>query len=820
MSAPVRRFLRQIKSHLFFKTIQVISLVIGFTVFRVLLSLAMKDLGYDQSWDTEDRLCRVSMEQHQEGQLNFRSAKSYRGIPGMMEQELPEVRGMTRLIPDVITVFVGEQQIQDVRMFYADSNLFQVLPREILARESEELFPDIHSMAISESLARKLYGSIDCLGKELRLNEGWTFYISTVFENIPAKSHLHFDVLMSRASLIYYMRNFDNATGQLVDNEDFTYVDPGPYHRSSWSNSRSYNYILVREGTDMDLLQKKAIELIGNVDLPDRIKNTRIIPDIQPLEKIHLHSNYPDEIRENSSLFQVYMLLLIGMVVLLISWINFINLYAVVFIERIRVIAIRMIHGAGQRRITLDIFKQAFALGLLAAALSAVALMLTAHFSKEFEFDPGLLLFLLLLGGITALLSVIISLSACRSGRIMGHLKGELMGKRRGSGYRRIMVVIQFTSGVVLIASTMVIALQMNFTRKKELGFNDNNIVYSFSPMTMNQRPDIPQKLELFRNEMAALPGVGAFCVSSSVPGRPIHFSGFAMNAVSGGQESEAFIEPVNVDAYYFDLYGIPLLGGRGFRENENYEVNELILNRKASEELGFEVPAEALGQVIRSGSNTWEVVGVVENYHHFSLKDKLIPLAFFKSLRWRAAVGYYSFRLQPGKLNQGSQETLAHIDEIWTKVYPGERFLHTFMDESFREQYKSDSSMASSFLIAALLALAASCLGLLGLSRYNILKRTKEIGIRKAFGSSSYLVLRLLQRETLVMVLLASFMGIPLSWWISRNWLDHFSFRIDLAWWIFILASIVVLMVAILTTLVQTYRASLKNPVDALQYE
>ncbi|MCP4310161.1 MAG: FtsX-like permease family protein [Bacteroidetes bacterium] len=807
--------MRQIRSHLFFKTIQVISLVIGFSVFLTLLSLSMKDLGYDQSWNTGDRLCRVSMEQYQDGQLSFRSAKSYRGIPGMMNEEFPEVTAMTRLMPDVITVFVGEQQIQDVRMFYADSNLFKVLPREILARESEELFPDIHSMAISASLARKLYGSIDCLGKELRLNEGWIFYISTVFEDIPAKSHLHFDVLMSRASLIYYMRNFDNTTGQLVDNEEFTYVDPGPYHRSSWSNSRSYNYILVREGTDMGLLQKKTMELIGSVNLPDRLKSTKIIPDIQPLEKIHLHSDYPDEIKENSSLFQVYMLLLIGTVVLLISWINFINLYAVVFIERIRMIAIRMIHGAGHRRITQDIFKQAFALGLLGATLSAVAMMLSAHFSPEFEFAPGLLILLLLLGCITALFSVLISVSTYNPGRIMGHLKGELMVKRRGSGYRRIMVVIQFISGVVLIACTMVISLQMNFTRKKELGFDDKNIVYSFSPMTMNQRPDIPQKLELFRNEMAALPGVNAFCVSSSVPGRPIHFSGFDMSSSSDGQESEAFIEPVNVDAYYFDLYGILLLGGRGFRENENYEVNEAILNRKAAEELGFEVPVEALGQVIRSGGNTWEIVGVVENYHHFSLKDKLIPLVFFKSLRWRAAVGYYSFRLNPG-----SQETLAHIDEIWSKVYPGERFLHAFMDESFREQYKSDSSMASSFLIAALLALAASCLGLLGLSRYNILKRTKEIGIRKAFGSSSYLVLRLLQRETLVMVLLASFIGIPLSWRISRSWLDHFSFRIDLAWWIFVLASLMVLLVAILTTIVQTYRASRKNPVDALQFE
>lgn len=152
----------------------------------------MNDRGYDQFWEGEDRLYRISMEQYKEGQLSFRSARSYRGLPGILVEELPEVRDMTRLIPDVITVFVGEQQIQDVRMYYADTNIFKVLPRKIMAAESSDVFPGIHSMAISASLARKLYGTVDCIGQKLRLNEGWTFYISTVFDDIPQKSHLTF----------------------------------------------------------------------------------------------------------------------------------------------------------------------------------------------------------------------------------------------------------------------------------------------------------------------------------------------------------------------------------------------------------------------------------------------------------------------------------------------------------------------------------------------------------------------------------------------------------------------------------------------------
>ncbi|MFC2091024.1 ABC transporter permease, partial [Bacteroidota bacterium] len=484
--------------------IKIISLVIGFSVFLVLFSLANNDLGYDEFWETEDQLYRIGMEQYQDGQLNFRSAKSYRGLPGMLTEELPEVIGMARLMPDVITVFVGEQQIQDVRMFYADTNLFEILPREILASESEDLFPGIHSMAISASMARKLYGSIDCLGEKLRLNEGWTFYISTVFEDIPEKSHLHFDILMSRSSLIYYIRNFDNTTGQLVENDEFEYRDPGPYHRASWNNNRSYNYILVKKGTDPEVLKEKTLDLIKNIELPDHIEKTNILPEFQPIEKIHLHSEYPDEIKENSSRYRVYMLLLIAVVVLTISWINFINLYAVVFMERIRVIAIRMIHGAGQWRISREIFIQTFILSLFAATIAYGIIMVISQISPIFIFEPTLLILLLFLGFITALLSILISESAFRPGTIIGQLKGEIFGKRGGSSYRKIMVVIQFSAGIVLISFTLVIFLQMKFTQQKELGFDDQNVVFSFSPMTMNQRPDIPQKLELFRNEMEA----------------------------------------------------------------------------------------------------------------------------------------------------------------------------------------------------------------------------------------------------------------------------------------------------------------------------
>lgn len=807
--------LRQFRSHTFFTLIKVTSLAIGFSVFLVLIALVRNDLGYDKCWSGEDQLYRITLEQYQDGQLSFRSAKSYRGLPGMLVEEFPEVTGMTRLLPDVITVFVGEQQIQDVRMFYADTNIFKILPLDILAAESSEVFPDIHSMAISASLARLLYGTVDCLGEELRLNEGWIFYISTVFEDIPDKSHLSFDVLLTRASLVYYMRNFDNMTSRLVENPEFEFVDPGPYHRNSWNNYRSYNYVRIKAGTDLGQLQEKTRKLIEKVELPDQIKEATILPYFQNVEDIHLESDYPDEIKENSSKFYIYMLLLIGLVVLVVCWINFINLYAVVFNERTRVNAIRMVHGAGYHSIMSESFTRGCMISLLATAITVGAAFIVEKYSTAFNFETNLVLILLILIVVTALVSMLVPATSYRPGRIINQLKGEVFGKRRGSAFRRIMVAVQFSSGIVLITCTLVIFSQMIYTREKELGFNDRNIIYSFSPMTMNQRPDIPAKLMMFRNEMAAIPGVDAFSVSSTVPGQPVHFQVVTISYMKDGTNADAFVQQINVDHFYFDLYGISLICGEGFQDNEQYDVQDIVLNRKATEDLGFDDPARALGEIIQIGGNAWKVVGVIENYHHFSLKDKLLPMVFFKSLRWRASVGCYSFRLA-----SLDPHIFERIGAVWNRIYPGEQFLYSFMEDSYQEQYKAERSFGSSFLIAALLAIITSCLGLLGLSRFNILKRTKEIGIRKTFGSGRGGVLRLLQIETFILVLISSLIGIPVAWFIVNRWLMNFAYRIDLSWWMFLTAVLATLLVSVATTFVQTWRAANQNPVETLRYE
>jgi len=777
--------------------------------------MARNELAYDSFWKEGGRLYRVAMEQYQDDELSFRTARSYRGLPALLEEELPEVEEMTRLGRDVITVFVGEQQIQDVNMFWADTNVFHVLDREILAAESQRTFPDIHSMAISENLAMKLYGTVNCIGEELRLNEGWIFYISTVFESIPENSHLQFDVLANRASVVYYMRHFDNNTGQLIDDVSFEYQDPGPYNRASWNNRMSYSYMRVKEKTDMDWLQEKADGLLEEVELPDRLRSATIVPVFQRIDEIHLKSDLPYDAPNNSSMFYVYMLILIASVVLVVSWINFINLFSVIFFEMRRDTAVRIINGADRSVIRREIFGKALIISLMSAASSFVLLRLFQELSFSFSMDWMGILLLLIITLLSAFLASLIPLVSFQTGKTIHYLKGEVFGRQGASIYRLLSVGFQFAASVILISSTLVMMNQMKFVREKDLGFTGEQVIYSFSPMTMNQRADIPDKLNMFRNEMERLAGVENFCVSSTVPGQPFLIPSYNLRHQYGDLEKEVMMERLSVDPHYFDLYSINFLAGTSFREDLQYNTEEIIINQLAAEELGYSDPVRAVGEFVQIGEVSCQIIGVTENYHHLSLKETLMPVTYFKSLFWWNAVGYYSFRLS--KFDEAGLERIARI---WSEVYPGEQFLYQFVEDAYMDQYESESRFSMAFVIAAILAILVSCMGLAGLSRYLVLKRTREIGIRKAYGYSSLRILGMLQYETLWLVLVSSAVGIPAAWFILQRWLTNFAYRIDPSVFVFILSVLLVYFFALAITFVYTWKAARGNPVDALRHE
>lgn len=808
--------LRQIRRSAFFSILKIVGLCIGFTVFIVLLSMVRKELSYDDFWTNKGKLYRVALEQHKEGQLQMQSARNYQGMSELLMQEFPEVENRVRIYRDMITLFAEEEQIQDVDMFYCDTTLLSVLPLKILDAESSSPFSDVHATIISESLALKLFGTSDVIGRELKLNEGWKFYVSAVFEDIPANSHLKADMFLYWKSLHYYIQNYDVPSRELIENPEFVYSVPSPNQAWAWNNRLNYNYIIIKEGVDVEALEAKARKLLETFKLPDRFSDTRIIPHFQAVEDIHLHSDYSDELGVNSSMFRIYMLVLIACIVLVISLVNFINLYAIDFYEKSKDLAVRVINGAGSRHIMGLIWQRGLVLCLISAFFAINFIYLASIWISSMDpINSFTFILLFSLIAMSTLLTVIIPMVGYKAGSTMDHLKGRVLGKMKGKNFRRILVALQFISSIVLISSTIIIYLQMDYTRTKNLGFNPEHVIYSYSPMTMNMNPEIPRKLIQFKNAMEQDPSVLDFSVSSSIPGKPLGFPGFTVFRSTGDTEKESVLFRMNIDAGYLETYGMEMLAGDNFRDDHNYQTNDIIINRSAAELLGFKRPEDALGEALRVGENLLSISGVVEDYHHLSFKSEYIPTVFFKNLWWHLGVGFYSFKLAGDEADRTDL-----IARTWAEIYPGEKFIFSTMESTFLEQYEADQAFGRSFMYAAILAILVSCLGLLGLSKYNAIRRTREIGIRKTFGASSSSILLLLQSETIVLILISAVMGIPVAWLITDRWLNTFMYHISAKWWMFFIAVLLTLIVAFVSASILSIRTARANPIDSIRYE
>ena len=340
--------------------------------------------------------------------------------------------------------------------------------------------------------------------------------------------------------------------------------------------------------------------------------------------------------------------------------------------------------------------------------------------------------------------------------------------------------------------------------------------MFSYTPMTMTNSPEIPSKLLTFKNEVLNLSGVNSFSVSSSVPGKEIRR---IQDNVLPGNSADPFASPFNeisIDDNFLKTYDIPVIAGKNLEERTNWTSDEVIINRCASEAMGFKKPEEAIGSVFRIGQNTYKVKGVIDNYHHVSLHYPVKPSVYFQNLQWEMSVGYYSFRLSSSDL----PGTMKNIEKIWKGLYPKDEFIYFFSNKEFDSQYQSDLNFKNILTSSALLALIISCMGLLSLAIFTTKRRTKEIGIRKVNGASVPEVLNILNRDFVKWVVIAFVIASPVAYYAMNRWLEGFAYKTTLSWWIFVLAGLLALGIALLTVTWQSWKVATRNPVEALRYE
>nr|WP_299071689.1 ABC transporter permease [uncultured Allomuricauda sp.] len=813
--------LRNLLKKKFLSSVKILGLIAGYGVFIFLAEKIQYETSYDQFWNESESVYRVALDVSCENGEEVVSAKNFHGSTELLDEELAEVDTHCNLSKDVVTVFNGPQQkIQNVDFIWSDPTFFEVFDREIIDAKTTSLLENIHGVAISQSFAKKLYGAENPIGKELTVNEGWKFVVDAVFEDIPENSHLKVDVVCAYKTLFYYMKNFDNTAQVLVDNPNYQYVKADPYTQKRWRapvQYRPYCYIKLDKGFTIGSVSNKVGPLLKKVALPQNLKDATVDFIFQPIADIHLKSKLDHELSANGELTQVFFLGIIILVVLLVCLINFINLNTISTIENAKNYSIRILNGSRYGQVFQLLFIESLLFNLIAIGVSLVlAYRLIITQIPSGGISSFTLLILVLIGALVTLVACIVPFISVVRNKAFSIVRSGSQKLQQKWTSQKIMVTMQFSITIILIICTIGIYKQMQFVNNSELGFSGNQTLFSFTPMSMNQHPDLANKLTTFKNEVSALGGIVSFSTSSSIPGRPINRLTNQVKAIDAENPYAASFEQVSIDDAYMETYSIPLIAGGNLSYQNDWNSNDILVNRTALSHMGFANENEAVGKSISISNNNYEIRGVVEDYHHVSLHTTVKPTIYSQNLRWDHSVGFYSFRLSSNNI----AGTTAQIQSIWNQLYPKEEFIFSFSNTEFEAQYLQDQRFNQILSYSTILALLISCLGLLGVALFNTKKRVKEIGVRKVNGAKIQQILFALNRDFIKWVAIAYVIACPMAWFVLDNWLESFAYKTTIGIWIYLLSGLVALIIAMLTVSWQSFKAAIANPVESLRTE
>lgn len=811
----IRNFSRN-KLHTF---ILISGLSIGMAACLLILQYVGFELSFDQFHDKGDQIYRVVNDRYQNGKCIQKGTITYPTIGKAMAEDFPEIVDHTRLTLSGGGLLRQEEEVfADISMLYADDRFFEVFSFEMLEESKEKTLIEPNEIVLTESIAKKIFdvedGSYDqVLGKTVyfdRYTEA--LEVTGICKDVPTNSLLQYEILVSYPTFI-------NMAGEGADN--------------SWDWSDFYHYLVLKSGTDVAALEAKFDDFSERHFRGNEVSGSVEKFSLQPLKDAHLYSSDLEyEIGTTTNGKAVWSMLIIAFFILLIAWINYINLSSVRAIERAKEVGIRKVVGAKKGQLIRQFLMEAFVVNLVSLVIAFqlvqfikswfVGTMGEDYAASHLLFETPAQVYLFLGLGLLVLFGILFSgtypallLSAQNTSSV---LKG-IFQKTTGSNWlRKGLVIFQFTASIALIAGTMLVYRQIQFMQKQDLGINIDQMMVLNSPQLTSWDSTFIDRMNSFKAELVNYPNIKHATVSSRVPGESMGRF-FNLRKVSEASSTGASCNFIEIDHSYSETYGVKLLAGRDYRRNDhNLDPNlitNIILNNAAIEMIGFENAEAAIGQQVKFGQRDkeWTVVGVYENFHQRSLHYAIEPMLFLPFY------GTY----QPISIKIASDdvdETIANINKTWEAFFPGNAFEYNFLDDRFAQLYAADTRFGKILSFFTSLAILIACLGLLGLASYTAFLRTKEIGIRKVLGANTSSLVTLLSKDFLKPVLIATLIATPIAWYGMSLWLKDFHYRIDLDWKVFALSGLVAIGVALLTISFQSIRAALRNPVESLKVE
>lgn len=800
---------RNLKRQPLFTGINILGLSVGMVGCLIITLFIIDELSYDTMFADADRIHRIDTDV-QFGGAEIKASQASAPMAGAMQRDFPEVESTVRF-RDRGELLIRSAEVQENTKgsdaTFVDPSFFDFFGIELLAGNEETALTNAYTLVLSETVAQRVFNTTDIVGKSVMLGNKTTYKVTGVIADPPKDSFL------KNHGIFMAMDGHPDSKGDL------------------WGSMNYYTYVKLKPGTNLEAFDKKVAGMLETYMLPWAKK---IFPTMTPeafaasgdyinyytipFQDIYLYSNREEEMSETGSIQDVYILGIVGLFLVFLACVNFMNLSTAQSLRRAKEIGIRKTLGSSKSTLIWQFISESQLVAFMAMVIAlGVSFLVLPSFNelaqKDISIPLGNPLFWVSALAITLLLGFISgSYPAFFMSRFkpVETLKGEIKGKLGGSMLRNGLVVFQFTVAVVLIIGSLVVFKQLEFIQNKDLGFDKEQVLLIDNVFSAGNQ------LDAFKAEVEKIGNVKSATVSSQMP-TPSDRSNstyFLEGKTSTGDALQ--IQEWAVDYDYLNTLGLQLVSGRDFDKSITTDADAVIINEASLSTLGL-TANEALGTRISEvdngeGTTMFTIIGIVKNFHYEPMRDKIAALALFLD----KSSGMMAVKMQ----SQDYAATIGLIENLWKKQAPGQPFDYSFMDDDFEETYSKDQRISSILLIFTGLAIFIACLGLFGLATFNAQRRFKEIGVRKVLGASVSQITVGLTVDFLKLVAIATLIALPLGWYGMHTWLQDFSYRTTIGWEVLVGAVLLVAIIAVLTVSYQSIKAASTNPVKSLKTE
>ena len=790
-----------------YSAINILGLAIGMTVCLLIMLFVQHELSYDQYHAKADRIYRADIE-IKFGNNHLDLAVANPNFGETAKKDIAAVEDYARLRwYGGLRIKKEDENILESHVAYADNSLFSLFSFPFLDGDPQTALTEPNTIVINETIARKYFNSTRVAGKTLVIDGKQQRRITGVIKDIPENTHFKFRMFIPMLEDEYSKEK-------------------------TWAGSQNYNtYLLVHKGTHAERLQadlNKMLDRNLNSDLQNILgksvaefnsQGDYFKASLVPLPDIHLHSHKTGELYGSGNPQYVYVFSAIALFILVIACINFMNLATARMSGRAKEVGLRKSIGALRSSLILQflseslltvVFSMTLAVGLVLLTLPVFNQLTDKQIQAEFLTRPMVVFLLIALTFLVGLLAGAYPAFYFSAFQPVKVLKGTLGNTFKKSLFRNGLVIFQFTASMVLIVGTIVIYRQMDYIRKKDIGYNREQM------LIVNNTDQLGTRAESFKNELLAMAGVKNITVTGFLPTNYYRSNSSFFTTPDLDTKEAISIQLWEVDENYIPTMNMKITEGRNFDKTMGTDSLAIIINEAAARFLGGKEVLDKLFYTVEDEETrtlrALKVIGVVKDFNFSSLREEVKPLA----LLYKNHNGAMTIRLQSSNL----PTLMEQIKDRWDAQSPGQPLEYSFMDDDFNAFYKGEEKIAYIFTVFASLALFIGCMGLFGLATFTAEQRTKEIGIRKVLGASATAIVTLLSKDFLKLVLIALLIAGPLAYYFMSRWLQDFAYRINIEWWMFAAAGLTTVAIALLTVSWQAIKAAVANPVKALRSE